>query len=157
MLGYHLENVTLFSNFYHSFKSSRWTEDLLTFVFFIGRFIDLGLPEQQHLVCSRLFTGFSMLVFFANLSPMEFHFKCLTWFFDLFFLFNWRLRVVLDEKSLEGSPLNAGVPQSSIIGPTPFLLGTDDPPNDVICNMVSMPMILLSSLSLIRRLICDNN
>ena len=44
--------------------------------------------------------------------------------FDLisFFLSNRRLRVVLDGKSSQKYPVNAGVPQGSIPGPTFFLL-----------------------------------
>ena len=51
------------------------------------------------------------------------------------FLSNRRLWVVLDGKSLQEYPVNAGVPQGSFLGPTLFLLYIDDLPDDVICNI----------------------
>ena len=45
------------------------------------------------------------------------------------------LRVVLDGKSSQECPVNAGVPQRSILGLTLFLLYINDLPNDVICNI----------------------
>ena len=75
-----------------------------------------------------------MLVFLTNLSH-----RISGLIFGLIssFLSNGRVPVVLDRKSSQEYPVNAGVPQRSILGPTLLLLYINDLPQDVICNIAS--------------------
>ena len=51
------------------------------------------------------------------------------------FLSNRQRQVVLDGKSSQEYPVNVGVSQGSILGPSLFLLSISDLPNYVICNI----------------------
>ena len=108
----------------------------------LGHLTGLGLLELWRLIYSRLLTGFGMLVFFTNLLEfMEFilhksyGISGQIFGFISYFLSNRPFRVVLDGKSSQEYPVNAGIPQGSILGPTFFLLSINDLPDDVICNI----------------------
>ena len=99
----------------------------------LGLLTVLGLLVLRHLIYPRLLTGFGMLFFFTNVSLIGISGQI----FGLIssFLSNRQLRVVLDGKSSQEYPVNVGVPQGSILGPTLFLLYINDLPDDVICDI----------------------
>ena len=72
-----------------------------------------------------------MLVFEKNLSLMEFQVIYLA----LFILFSVIAFVILNGKSSQEYPVNAGVLQGSILGTTLFLFYVNDLPDCIICNI----------------------
>ena len=134
----HLEKCGLFSDFQYNFRSSRSTADLLTVVpDRIARdFNRSGATRAVALDRSKAFDR----VWHAGLLHKRELYRVSGQIFGLIssFISNRKLRVVLDEKSSQENPVNAGVPQGLIPGPTLFLLYINDLP-DVIYNIAIYP------------------
>ena len=131
----HLEKCGLFSDFQYGFRSSRSTADLLTVVSdrIARAFNRSGATRAVALDISKAFDR----VWHAGLLHKLKSYGISGQIFGLisFFLSNRQLEVVLDGKSSQEYSVNAGVPQSSILGPTLFLLYINDLSDDVICDI----------------------
>ena len=116
----HLEKCGLFSGFQYGFRSSRSAANLLTVVSDrIARVLDRsGATRAVALNISKA----SDRVWHAGLLQKLNSYGISGQIFGLIssFLSNRQLQVILDGKSSQEYPVNAGVPQGSIIGPTPF-------------------------------------
>ena len=127
--------MCLFSDFQYGFRSSRSAADLLTVVYDrIARVFNSSGPTRA--VARDISKAFDRVWHAGLLHKL----KCYGISGQIFgsissFLSNRRLRVVLDGKSSQEYPVNAGVPQGSILGPTIFLLYINDFPDDVICDI----------------------
>ena len=131
----HLEKCGLFSDFQYGFRSSRSTADLLALVSdrIARAFNRYGATQAVALDISEAFNR----VWHAGLLHKLKSYGISGQIFGLIssFLSNRWLQVVLDGKSSQEYPVNAGVPQGSILGPTLFLLYINGLPDDVICNI----------------------
>ena len=146
----HLEKSDLFSDFQYGFRSSRSIADLMTVTFGLqGLLTGLGLNISKAFGRAS-HTGLLHKLNSYGISGKIFSLICSC-------LRNRRLLVVLDENSSQEYSNNVGVSKGSIFGPTLFLLNTNNLPDGVIYIIQSMLMILLSTLSVVRHLICDNN
>ena len=124
-----------FSDFQFGFSSSRSTADLLTIVSDrIARAFNRSRATRA--VALDISKAFDR-VWHADLLHKLKSYGISGQIFGLIssFLSNRRLQVVLDGKSSQEYPVNAGVPQGYILGPILFLLYINYLPDDVICNI----------------------
>ena len=137
----HLEKCGLFSDFQYGLRFSWSTADLVTVV-----------SDRIARSCNRSGGTWAVALDISKAFDRVWHVRLLHklksygvsgQIFGLIFSFvsNRRLQVVLDGKSSQEYLVHAGVPQGSILDPI----------------LLSMQMILLSTVSLIRHLICVNN
>ena len=132
----HLESVGLFCDFQYGFRSSRSTADLLTVVTErIARTLNLlGATRAIALDISKAFDR----VWHNGLLHKLNAYGVTDGIFQIIssFLSGPRLKVVLDGKSFPEFAINAGVPiESSILGPTLFLLFINDLPDMVLSKV----------------------
>ena len=129
----HLENCSFFSDFQYGSRSFRSTADLLIVVSdrIARAFKRSGAIRAVALDISKAFDR----IWHAGLLHKLY--RILGQILGLIssFLSNRPLWMALDGKSSQEYPVNAGVPQGSILGPTPFLLYINELPDDVICNI----------------------
>ena len=121
----------------------------------LGLLTGLVLLGLWYLICPGLLTEFGMLVFFTNLSLMEFQVICLALFllFSVIDSFEWFWMESLDKNiqlMLELLKAPFLVLHFSCYTLMTFLMMLS-------VILLSMLMILLSILSVIRHLICGNN
>ena len=126
-----LEKCGFFSDFQYGFRFFRSTSDLLTVVSY-----RIARAFNRYRATRAVARGISKVfgrVWHAGLLHKLKSYGISGQIFGLIssFLSNRRLRVVLNGKSSQKYPVNAGVPQSSIL----FRLSINGLPDDVICDI----------------------
>ena len=123
----------LFSDFHYGFRSSQSTADLLTVVSdrIARAFNRSGATQAVALDISK---GFDRVWHTGLLHRLK-SYRISGQIFGLISSFLRRLQVILNGKSAQEYPVNVGVPEGSILGPTLFLLYINNLPDDVICNI----------------------
>ena len=131
----HLQKCGLFSDFQYGFRSSRSTADFITVVYdrITRAFNRSGVTRAVALDISKTFDRVWHAVLLHKLKSYGISGQIFG--FTSSFLSNRQLRVVLEGKYSQEYPVNAGVDQRSILGPTLFLLYINDFPDDVICDI----------------------
>ena len=130
----HLEKC-VFSDLRYGFRSFHSTADLITVVFdrIPRAFNRSGATRAVALDISKVYDRVWHVTLLHNLKSYGISGQI----FDLIssFLSNRQLWVVLGGKSSQEYPINAGVPQGFILGPTLLLLYINDFPDDVVCDI----------------------
>ena len=153
----HLEKCGLFSDFQYGFRSSRSTADLLTVVSDrIDRAFNRSGPTRA--VALDISKAFNRVWHAGLLHKLKsYGISGQTFGLISSFLSNRQLQVILDGKSSQEYPVNASVPQGLflVLHFSYYALMTFLMMLSVI--LLSMLTILLSTLNVIRHLICGNN
>ena len=150
----HLEKYGIFSNFQYGFRSSRSTADLLTVVSDRIARIAFNRSRATRAVALDIPKAFDRVWHVVLLHKLKSYgisgeiFGLISSFFS-----NRRLLVVLDRKSLQEYPVNAGVPHSFILCSTLFVLYM----MMLSVLLLSILMIILSISSAMSYLICGYN